>query len=164
MEVHLGYSVDGNYDAGLLLFSVSDFKARCGPPVLHRRSGSSCAQHGRLSLLKANYGRECVVTLNDVRNVLYAYYTAFREDSLPHNISPLICVHLLLIVIELHARPLYVLCPLHIVFLSYLFFVLGWFFHKIPQLWKNIQPLDLQVISECYQSKGKVKHKEIVDF
>ena len=108
VEVHLGYNVDGNYDAGLLplsllLFSVSDFKARCGPPVLHRRSGSSCAQHGRLSLLKANYGRECVVTLNDVRNVLYAYYTAFREDSLPHNISPLICAHLLLIDIELHA-------------------------------------------------------------
>jgi len=46
VEVHLGYNVDGNYDAGLLLFSVSDFKARCGPPVLHRRSGSSCARHG----------------------------------------------------------------------------------------------------------------------
>ena len=102
VEVHLGYSVDGSKDAGLFLFSVSDFKARCGPPVLHRRSGSSCAQHGRLSLLKANYGRECVVTLNDVRNVLYAYYS-FREDSLPHNISPLICAHLLLIDIELHA-------------------------------------------------------------
>ena len=70
VEVHLGYSVDGSKDAGLFLFSVSDFKARCGPPVLHRRSDSSCARHGRLSQLKANHGRECVLTLNGVRNVL----------------------------------------------------------------------------------------------
>ena len=46
MEVHLYYNVDGNYDAGLLLFSVSDFKARCRHPMLHRRNGSSCARHG----------------------------------------------------------------------------------------------------------------------
>jgi len=65
--------------------------------------------------------------------MFYAYYTAFREDSRPHNISPLICAHLL-IDIELHARPLYVLCPLRIVFSIILVLCFG-VVHNIPQLW-----------------------------